>query len=184
MASMKRLLMAAALLSAAAIAVEPAIAATIGAGGTARQASQVANTLHFTLPDGSEVKFPTKFRVWCGKWASDVPTRAIHLEMAGLKKSDDFWSLEAVISDVKDDPTVPLPKTFVFDHPEDAELFADVDGNEVSSAQEEARGKIVFKRVRCGENPRIRFSIDAKLGSEFSDGQRLKVVGGFLAASK
>ena len=84
--------------------------------------------------------------------------------------------------DVRGWRVVRLPNAFVFDAPRGALLFAGVGGIEASSAEEEARGRIVFERARCGPRLRVRVRVDATLGSEFSDGEPLVVSGTFAAA--
>ena len=140
----------------------------------------VDNGLVFLRPDGTEVAYPGAVRVWCGPWASDVPVRSVHVQVGARGRP--YWHLSAVLADVRRDPVVRLPHTFIFGRPSEALLFA-VDGtNELSSAEEEASGRITFRRARCGPRLRIRFRVDATLGSEFLDGEPLSVRGTFAAS--
>jgi hypothetical protein len=140
----------------------------------------VDDRLVFTRPDGTEVAYPGAVRVWCGPWEPDVAVPAIHVQVGARGKP--YWRLSAVVADVNRRRVVTLPHEFVFDKPTGALLFA-VDGtNELSSAEEEASGRIVFRRARCGRHLRIRFRVRATLGSEFSDGQPLHVRGTFAAS--
>ena len=56
--------------------------------------------------------------------------------------------VDAVVADVRRHPVVRFPHSFVFDEPTGAELFAVDRENELSSAEEEARGRITFGAVR------------------------------------
>jgi hypothetical protein len=164
-----RLAFALGLLAALLVAVLPATAAAI----------TVENRLVFTRPDGTEVAYPSRVRVWCGPWEQDVPVRAIHVQVG--VRGEPYWRMSAVVADVNRRRVVELPHSFVFDQPTGALLFA-VDGtNELSSAEEEAAGRIVFRRARCGRRLSVRFRVAATLGSEFSDGQPVRVRGTFTA---
>jgi hypothetical protein len=157
------------------------VAAAIAALFAPAEASAVLtvrNEIAMTRPDGSAVPFPQKVRVWCGRWESDVPVRALHVQVGGRHGR---WELRAVIADVRRDPVVELPNSFVFDAPEGADLFAAQGGNELSSSEEEASGRIVVDRVRCGRRLAVRFHVDGVLGSEFFEGDEWTVRGSFSA---
>lgn len=156
------------------------LAALLGAAIPATAAAvTVENRLVFTRPDGTEVAYPSRVRVWCGPWERDVPVRAIHVQVGVRGKP--YWRMSAVVADVNRRRVVELPHSLVFDQPTGALLFA-VDGtNELSSAEEEAAGRIVFRRARCGRRLSVRFRVTATLGSEYSDGQPLRVRGTFTA---
>jgi hypothetical protein len=140
---------------------------------------RVTNTLVFTRTDGSLVEYPFDVRVWCGRWEPNVPVRTLHVRIGSRPTSR--WSLSAVVDDVRRRPVVRLPRTFVWNEPEGALLFATDGQNELSSAEEEASGRIRFDRVRCGRRLAVRFRIRAVLGSEFFDGEPLSVRGSFRA---
>src|SRR4051812_19485534 len=127
-------------------------AAALAVAATAQPAAAAAITvddrLVFTRPDGTEVAFPSKVRVWCGPWEPGVPVRAIHVVVGVPGKPS--WRLDAVVADVNRRRVVALPHSFVFDKPTGALLFAAEGGNELSSAEEEASGRIVFRKARCG----------------------------------
>jgi hypothetical protein len=69
----------------------------------------------------------------------------------------------------------------VSDAPRGADLFATDRQNELSTNEEEASGRIVFSRIRCGRRLAVRFRIDGVLGSEFFDGDEWAVQGSFSA---
>jgi len=140
---------------------------------------RVASTVAVTRPDGTAVPIALNLRVWCGRWEQDVPVRTLHVR-AGVSGGP-FWHLRAVVADVRRRPVVRFPHSFNFDKPSRAHLFA-VDGtNELSSAEEEASGRISFSRARCGRRLAVRFRVRAVLGSEVS-GDPLTVRGSFRAS--
>ena len=138
----------------------------------------VSNTVALTRADGTVVPVAPRLRVWCGPWERDVPRRTLHV-IAGARAA--FWRLDAVVADVRRQPVVRFPHSFVFDEPTGAQLFA-VDGDaENSSSEEEAGGRITFSRVRCGRRLAVRFRVDAVLGSESFQGGALELHGAFRA---
>jgi len=142
---------------------------------------RVSSTVSFTRPDGTAVQFPLNLRVWCGRWDSDAPTRALHVRVGAA--GGPLWHLSAVVADVRRRPVVRFPHSFVFDDPSRAQLFAAEGTNELSSSEEEASGRITFTRVRCGRRLAVRFRIRAVLGSEVS-GDPLTVRGSFRASKE
>ena len=119
--------------------------------------------------------------MWCGRWAPDVRVRSIHVWVGHRPAA--HWELHAVVADVRRNRVVQLPNSFVFDHPEGALLYGTDQGNEVNSDTDRSTGRIRFGRVRCGRHPRISFRVDARLGSELSDGDVLTVTGSFSAST-
>jgi hypothetical protein len=143
-------------------------------------ADRVRNDLVWNEPDRAVVAFPDRVTVRCGPWASDVRVPAIHVR-AGRPGRGPHWELSAVVAGVKRHPVVRFPADFVFDDPKGALLFAAYGDNEVSSAEEEAAGRIRFTRVHCGRRARLAFRVDATLGSELSGQESLAVHGTFRA---
>jgi hypothetical protein len=141
---------------------------------------RVASTVAVTRADGSAVQIAQNLRVWCGPWEPDVPRRTLHIR-AGAREGP-FWQLSAVVADVRRQPIVRFPHSFVFDQPTGAQLFAVAGDNEVSSSEEEASGQISFARVRCGRRLAVRFRVRAVLGSEFFEGEALRMRGSFRAS--
>jgi hypothetical protein len=142
---------------------------------------RVRDHLTWTRPDGSRVAFRPDVRVWCGRWASDVPAPSIHVRVGARRVPR--WELDAVVADVQRRPVVRLPHSFVFDHPTGAELFATDRRNELSSETERSRGRIRFLRVSCAPRLRIAFRLSGRVGSEFGDGEPLVVRGSFSAST-
>ena len=139
---------------------------------------RVVNELSFTRPDGTAVAFPPKLRVSCGPWDDQVPRRTLHVVVGGRHG---VWRMDALVADVRRDPVVDVPHSFVDTDPSEAMLFAAAGGNELSTAEEEASGRITFTRVRCGRRLAVRFRVDAVLGSEFFEGDEWTVRGSFSA---
>jgi len=142
---------------------------------------RVRDELVFRRADGSRVGFEPDVAAWCGPWEpGEAATPAVHV-FVGARNA--HWELSAVVADVQRHPAVRLPHSFVFDEPEGALLFAAAGGNELSSGEEEARGRITFHKVRCDERLVLDFSVRATLGSEFFEGERMKVRGRFRVRS-
>jgi len=141
---------------------------------------RVTNAVVLERMDGSPAQVAQNLRVWCGRWEPDVPRRAVHIR-AGAR-SGPFWQVDAVIADVRRDPVVRFPHSFVFDKPTGAQLFAVERENELSSSEEEASGRITFGKVRCGRRLAVRFRVDAILGSEFAGGETVTMRGSFRAS--
>jgi len=164
---------------AAALLAVATTAAALSAPPAAHGAGvHVRDRLVFTHQDGTRASFPREVRVWCGPWEPDVRVRSIHVLVGRGPAS---WLMTAVLADVRRDPVVRFPNDFVFDAPRGALLFVAAGGNEASSAEEEASGTLHFRRARCGAHPRVAFTVDATLGSEFSDGGTVRVRGSFRA---
>jgi hypothetical protein len=140
---------------------------------------RIADEVVLMRADGSAIALKPAIRVWCGPWESGVGTRSIHVR-AGSRSAS--WTLSAVLADVKRKPVVRFPHSFVFDKPTGAQLFAATGGNEASSAEEESRGRITFTKARCGRTTLdLRFTVDAVMGSELSDGAPIAIRGTFSA---
>ncbi len=161
------------------IALLAAVAASGAAAAPAASPDfQVNNQVVLTRADGTVLPVKANVRVWCGPWASDVRTPAIHVR-AGTRGG--VWTLSAVLADVRRRPVVRFPHSFVFDKPTGAQLFAGDGRNEASTAEEESSGRITFTRARCGTRLDLRFRVDGVMGSEFSDGTSIAIRGSFSA---
>jgi hypothetical protein len=132
--------------------------------------------LRFERQNGKAVAMPGPPAVWCGAWDTEVAEPALHVAVP--PGSRNFWHLSVVRRDLSGGGRFGFPNDFVFDRPKGALVFA-VDGlNELSSAEEEAAGRMYFERVSCRPGARIAFRIRATLGSEVS-GPTLRVAGRF-----
>ncbi len=158
------------------------VAGALSASATPAVASlHVRDRLVLTRPDGTHPSYRPEVRVWCGRWAPDVPVRSIHVRVGATPAA--HWELHAVLADVQRRRVWRLPNSFVFDHPRGAQLFATDRGNELNSDTDNASGSIRFGRVRCGRHLRLSFQVRGRLGSEFSDGDTVRMRGSFLAST-
>ena len=94
-----------------------------------------------------------------------------------------FWELSAVVADVRRRALVRLPKTFIWNRPRGAQLFAAAGGNESNSDTDESSGSIRFQRVRCGRRLRIAFRVERARRQRGLDGETLTVRGSFSAST-
>jgi hypothetical protein len=88
-----------------------------------------------------------------------------------------------VRADVERDPVTTLPNSFVYTEARRASLFAlDDTGNELSSADEESKGRIRVELEGCepGDTVRVEFE-GVTLGSEYSDLPPISVEGAVTA---
>ena len=139
---------------------------------------RVVDELSFTRPDGTAVAFPQKLRVWCGPWDDQVPRRTLHVVVGGRRGRLAHGRAR------RGRPPRSRGRRaafFVGDRPERGDPVRRDGGNELSTAEEEASGRITFTRVRCGRRLAVRFRVDAVLGSEFFDGDEWTVRGSFSA---
>jgi hypothetical protein len=166
------------------------LVATVSALARPHRKASDAGDLAFTREDASTVSF-SHARVSCGKSRNGGQRKAIFIDSIpspyggkGTKKS--YFFVEGVLRDIAPSGTVKFPHVAVFGHPSGAEMFVfdredpvAIDGNELSSDQEEASGKIIFQKARCRPRPRVAFTIKASLGSEIFGLPNLKVEGSF-----
>jgi hypothetical protein len=158
------------------VAPTRALALVIVTACAAGGAQAAEAKLSFTRADGSVIHFSAKPRVWCGPWAQDVATPAIHVAVRGHKR---HWDLSAVRRDAKPRKRFKFPLDFVFDKPHGVQLFVADAPNEASTAQEESSGSMTFSRVSCRHGGVVAFSIDAVVGSELSNEPAISVSGIF-----
>lgn len=85
--------------------------------------------------------------------------------------------MSAVRRDVQIGQAIEFPNDFVWNKPHGAQLFAFDAPIEVSSAEEESSGSIVFSRLSCQLGGVVEFTVQAVLGSELFDGKFVQVSG-------
>jgi hypothetical protein len=143
------------------------------------------NNLVFTRADTTRIAFGNgRFFVWCGPWEEGaIDTASIQIVFASTEPDPNspYWWLRVVAADVVLGEEIAFPNTFVFDVPRNADLFLSDPPNELSSATEESSGGITFQRLDCGEEGAVEFTIDAVLGSEYSDQPPVRIQGSFRA---
>jgi hypothetical protein len=141
----------------------------LAGGGSAAQAKLV-----FKRADGSVIRFAGTPRVWCGPWETDIARSSVHVAVGSVKHR---WHLSAVRRDLTIGRRIKFPNDFVWNRPRGALLFVADGENEASTAEEESSGSMVFSRVTCRRGGLVAFSIQGVLGSEFSDGESVRVSG-------
>lgn len=137
-------------------------------------ASAAEAPLVFKRTDGSVIRFAGTPRVWCGPWDEEVARRSVHISQRGARRG---WELSAVRRDIKVGRPIEFPNEFVYTRPRRAQVFVYDAAIEASTAEEESSGSMVFSRLSCKLGGVVEFSIDAVLGSEFSDGEPVQVSG-------
>jgi hypothetical protein len=157
-----------------------------GDDGTVKPSGGPNHPLVFTREDGSEVTFSAAAEtfVWCGPWEHDlVPVPSLHVWFGNPENPEQpgGWSLEAVVGDIEIGDTLRFPNYFIWDQPDSVRLSLMDPPNELTTATEESGGFIVFHRLPCPSGTTVDFSIDAVIGSEFSDMPRVTVRGRFIA---
>ena len=131
--------------------------------------------LLFKRADGPAIPFTGTPRAWCGPWGQDSSRPSVHVELANGRR---HWELRGVRRDIVPGRRISFPSYFVFDRPRRVQLFvAAPPGIEASTAEEEGSGSMVFTRLGCGLGETGEFRIHAVLGSELSDGERVRVGG-------
>jgi hypothetical protein len=139
-------------------------------------ASPAEAALTFRHADGTVVPITGKVHVWCGKWQFSVPTVNIFVRQA---KPERTWQFFARLKDIGPGVRQRFPHDLVSSNPRGAELFTASDGNEASTAEQDASGSMTFTKVSCERGKTLAFRVDAWLGSEFSNGPREQITGTF-----
>jgi hypothetical protein len=141
------------------------------------------NQLVFTREDNSEIEFtaPVKVYVWCGPWENDlVLDTTLHVWFVS-SASENGWVLKAVVGDIEIGDTLFFPNYFIWDQPDSVHMFLLDPPNELATDTEESSGFIVFHSLPCPYGRNVDFSIDAVIGSEYSDMPSVTVRGRFTA---
>jgi hypothetical protein len=147
-------------------------------------ARSTVSTLAFRRTDGSRIRFRGTVRAWCGAWDDQTPTRTLHvavLKPDGSGYARPFWLVQAVLGDVSRGRVVRFPVGFDSSSVRGAIVFVyDLrTGNEVSSEDEAAKGRMSFSSVGCDLGAPVRFTVTGRLGSELFQGKSVIVSGTF-----
>lgn len=136
----------------------------------------IQNNLVFTRANQSQIIFQgAELLVWCGPWeAGEVETLSLKILFAGPNSG---WQLRAIVTDVTLGQPLSFPNSFVSDQPKEVEFFINDPPNELSTHESESSGFITFQQLDCGSGGEVQFSIDAVIGSEFSDDNSVSVTG-------
>ncbi len=141
----------------------------LAVGGSAAEAGLV-----FKRADGSAIRFTGTPRVWCGPWETDVAHPSVHVAVGSVKHR---WHLSAVRRDLTIGRRIGFPNDFVWNRPRGALLFVADGANEASTAEEESSGSMEFSRLTCRRGGVVALSIQGRVGSEYSDGESVRVSG-------
>jgi hypothetical protein len=138
--------------------------------------------LTFTRADGTRIVFRGRVRAWCGAWNDLEPTKTLHVAVMrtdGRGFALPYWHVFAVAARVARGGAIRFPVGITESRPRGAEVFVGDSrtGNEASTEEEDARGRITFAPVQCTPGKPVRFTISAVLGSEFSDGNPIRAAG-------
>lgn len=141
---------------------------------------EVTGSLSFTRSDGTRFSL-NGAEVRCGPSSTERKRPAIFVRSRSPSRSKPFFQLEAVVADVMHDPVVQMPSNYIESNPHGAVLYAfdPKTGNELDSTYEDSSGAIRFESVSCDPRPRIAFTVDGTLDSEFENLDPAAVKGSF-----
>jgi len=143
--------------------------------------NQIVNSLSAARESGSKITLGTSYAICCGPWESgydETPTLKVLVYDPDLVEAS--LRLGLPLATASAETTLTLPS----DGSEQNFLvfLADTDtGNELSSDQDDASGSLTVEVLDCGPPLRIEFTIDAVLGSEFHQGETVRMTGSFRA---
>lgn len=152
------------------------IAAACGGGGPVG-VEEVENDVVFERENGTVIDFPDETHVWCGPWeAGEIPEPAVHVFVGGVPSG---WKVAAVRADVVIGQPNTFPNTFIADDPSGVDMFILDPPNELSTQADDSSGSITFTELNCSMGGAVAFTIDAIVGSEFSDLPSISASGSF-----
>lgn len=154
--------------------------------GTGTPENSVQNELTFTRQNGTPLMMGAEFAICCGAWEpgyDESPTLKIFfydpLLWTDPNQAESFWKLFIVMDKLGTEQAYDFPTTS--ESPLRMFLYDTASRNEVSGEEEESSGTITIERLNCGPPVRIKFTIDAVLGSEYHMGSTVTVTGTFTA---
>ena len=127
---------------------------------------------------GPDLRFPGTATVTCGPWEPGVETQTIHIELPGPRRG---WEMSAVLADVEDGRRIRIPADVLTGEPRGALFFVHRARPlvEVSTSEEEGHGWMSFSAASCTPGAPVSFAIHARLGSELSGGNEVRIDGAF-----
>ncbi len=138
------------------------------------------NPLEFRRADGTLIEFPSERAVWCDAIEPDEPSAgkalfAVVGKLGGANEGEPGWSLVVPRDQVRAGRTTSFPNEGGYPI-----LFVAVPPRiEASSSEEEAHGRLTLERASCKRGEEVAFSVDGLLGSEFFEGESIRVLGSF-----
>jgi hypothetical protein len=161
--------------------LRPATVLALVAASLAAAAAAAPARLLFTRADGSAIRFHGTPRVWCGPWAPDVATPALHVWSTTTVQPPGKaggWKFDVARRDLqRGRRRFAFPNDFPSDRPHGALLFVYDPPNEASSAGEDSSGAMRFTRATCRRGGVVAFRIRAVVDSELFDGPPIRVRG-------
>jgi hypothetical protein len=163
------------------------VACAFAAAGCGGDEADVVDELVFRTVDGRVVEMPQEVHVWCGSWdpGGIGGSRAVRVYAGRVENGErrrPLWTLDASIEGTPVGTPIRLPRGVDAPRPRGVRLYAAwLPGHENASGFDRADGELTIEALSCEPGARLAFSVDATLGSEFSDGELLTVVGRFEA---
>jgi hypothetical protein len=127
---------------------------------------------------GPAINFPGTASVTCGPWEPGVAAETIHVELAGPRRG---WEMSAVLADIEIGRRIRVPAYVLSSEPRGALFFVHRRKPlvEASTSEEEGTGWMSFSAASCTPGAPVSFAIHARLGSELSGGNEVRVDGAF-----
>jgi hypothetical protein len=144
------------------------------AAGAGSVRTQIDDRVHLSDQRGAAIGVTRAYALSCS--GSDDRRATLRLRVGSRAAT---WSVEAPVMYLRRHPRLRLPEHLR----SGAVLFAAAARNEASSSEEEATGSLVFDQISCARGPRLKLRINATLGSEFSDGELIRVTGSIRASA-
>lgn len=162
------------------VGVLAALGLLVGCGSKAESKRAIVNNIVLTRDDRSQIAVSGPVSVTCGPASGDGPP-ALRVVVGGRRPAAPkaFWTPQVGLADLSRKHTYRFPKDDVDGY---ALFFAFDAGrgeNELSSSEEEAGGRLTFRKADCRKG--IDFRIRAHLGSEFFEQPGADVRGRFAA---
>jgi hypothetical protein len=137
----------------------------------------VQNDLVFERADGTRLTFPAAVFVWCGPWEDgEVPVLAVHVFVGGTGSG---WQVRGVRSDITVGQANAFPNNYIWNDPQNVDLFILDPPNELSTQADDSSGGLTFTELNCEAGKTVAFTIDAVVGSELADLPAVRVTGSF-----
>jgi hypothetical protein len=156
------------------------IAFLSGCGSHGGSNDATVNTIVLTRDDGSKIPVTGPVSVTCGPASGDgAPALRVVVGQHAPGAQRAFWTAQVALTDLKRKVTFRFPEDDVGGYAVFFAFDAEAGANELSSSEEEARGRISFRKADCQEG--VDFVIRAHLGSEFFEQPGADVQGRFAA---
>jgi hypothetical protein len=135
------------------------------------------SSLSLSWPDGSRLAIAGKTYVWCGKWDDGAEVRTLRLQQ-GSPLRPPWWSLEVRLTDARRGRRITFPVLVG----RRATIFVSFPRRhlEASTDSERSRGSLrLLSDVSCRPGWLVRFSVAARIASEYAGGISVYMRGTF-----